>query len=96
VYFDFRTPYALTRRQREVLVFIASGLTSSMIARVLRLSPATIGGHRITLGEKLDLPGRLTWKKASEIIGHILRKTERPGRGPTRKAKTAGTRRMHR
>lgn len=45
----------LTQRQREVLLLIASGLSSKEIAFQLNLSPKTIDVHRARIMERLDV-----------------------------------------
>jgi len=45
----------LTRRETEVLCYIASGLTNREIAETLFLSVRTVNTHRANLMEKLDL-----------------------------------------
>ena len=44
----------LSPREREVLAFIAEGLTNKEIARVLDLSPRTVETHRANLFGKLE------------------------------------------
>lgn len=46
----------LTRREREVLVGIASGRTNKEIAAELGLSPRTVESYRESLIRKLDIP----------------------------------------
>lgn len=48
----------LTPREREVLRLIAEGLTNSMIARRLTLSPNTVKTHRLRIYQKLNLGDR--------------------------------------
>lgn len=45
----------LTERQKEVLVLLASGLSSKEIAFELKLSPKTIDVHRARIMERLDV-----------------------------------------
>jgi DNA-binding NarL/FixJ family response regulator len=47
----------LTGRQREVLQFIAEGLSTKEIAHRLNLSVKTIETHRTELMERLDIHG---------------------------------------
>jgi two-component system nitrate/nitrite response regulator NarL len=49
---------ALSPREREVLAFIAEGLSGPDIARRLHLSPATVKTHLQTLYEKLGVSDR--------------------------------------
>ena len=44
----------LSEREREVLGFIAEGLTNKEIARTLDLSPRTVETHRANLFAKLE------------------------------------------
>jgi DNA-binding CsgD family transcriptional regulator len=46
---------ALTRREKEVLVLIAEGLTNSQIAEKLFISPLTVDSHRKNLLTKLKV-----------------------------------------
>ena len=48
----------LTTREREVLGFIADGLSAPQIARELMLSTATVKSHLQTLYDKLDVSDR--------------------------------------
>jgi DNA-binding NarL/FixJ family response regulator len=49
------TSSELTKREREILSHIASGLTNPEIADKLFLSPATIKTHRKNIMRKLDV-----------------------------------------
>lgn len=48
-------PSVLTRREREVLMHVAEGMTSRDIAEQLEISARTVEAHRARLGEKLGL-----------------------------------------
>ncbi len=48
----------LTLRQREILTFIAEGLTNQQIAEKLVLSPFTVATHRANIMQKLNLHNR--------------------------------------
>ena len=48
----------LTPRQREILTFIADGLTNQQIADQLVLSPFTVATHRANIMQKLNLHNR--------------------------------------
>jgi two-component system, NarL family, nitrate/nitrite response regulator NarL len=50
--------FMLTRREREIIPFIAQGLTNKEIARSLGLGPATIKNHVHNILEKLGLRRR--------------------------------------
>lgn len=56
---DTLTAAALTRRERECLVLVAGGLTSTAIARRLVLSPTTVRGHVQSVLAKLGVHSRL-------------------------------------
>jgi two-component system, NarL family, response regulator NreC len=45
----------LTRREREILVLVASGLTNQQIADQLFISPRTVDTHRTNIMQKLDI-----------------------------------------
>jgi len=50
----------LTKREREILQMVAEGYSSPQIARLLKISPKTVDGHRGRLMQKLnihDIPG---------------------------------------
>ena len=48
----------LTRREREVLEFLADGLSNKLIARRLRIAEATVKNHVHSILEKWDLRSR--------------------------------------
>ena len=48
---------AITKREREILVQIAQGVTNKVIARTLQISIKTVEKHRNNLALKLDLHG---------------------------------------
>lgn len=48
---------ALSKREREVLAYIAGGATAPQIAGVLHLSPRTVEFHRSNIMHKLNLHG---------------------------------------
>jgi two-component system response regulator NreC len=45
----------LTRREREILALVASGLTNQQIADQLFISPRTVDTHRTNIMQKLDI-----------------------------------------
>lgn len=53
---------SLTRREEEILQYVASGLTNIEIAKKLFLSPRTVKTHRLNLLQKLNV------KNAAELI----------------------------
>ncbi len=59
-----RTPGALTRREREVLALIVTGMTNRQIAQRLTISEKTAEGHVGNILAKLSCPSRV---KAAEL-----------------------------
>ncbi len=53
---------SLTRREKEILQYVASGLTNADIAKKLFLSLRTVKNHRFNLLQKLDV------KNSAELI----------------------------
>jgi DNA-binding NarL/FixJ family response regulator len=49
----------LTKREKEILIFIAEGLTDKEIAEKVFLSPSTIITHRKNLLSKLNLKNKV-------------------------------------
>ena len=45
----------LTRREREILALVASGLTNQQIAEQLYISPRTVDSHRTNIMQKLEI-----------------------------------------
>jgi len=58
--------FAITRREKEVLAFIAEGLTSNEIAEKLFITAATVETHRKSLLLKLES------RNTAELIKHAL------------------------
>lgn len=58
----------LTDREREILILVAEGHTSTQIAQMLHVSPKTVDGHRTSLMAKLDLHDR------TEVVKYALRR----------------------
>lgn len=58
----------LTDREREILILVAEGHTSTQIAQMLHVSPKTIDSHRTSLMAKLDLHDR------TEVVKYALRR----------------------
>ncbi|MCX6135153.1 MAG: response regulator transcription factor [Ignavibacteriales bacterium] len=50
-----RVDVTLTRREREILALVASGLTNQQIADQLFISPRTVDTHRTNLMQKLEI-----------------------------------------
>jgi len=59
-----RTPGALTRREREVLALIVTGMTNRQIAQRLTISEKTAEGHVGNILAKLSCSSRI---KAAEL-----------------------------
>ena len=71
---DSPPPPELTHREREVLVLIAEGLTTSQIGERLAISPKTVEKHRATLFEKFGAPsvaGLLTAAFRTGLLDHF-------------------------
>jgi len=65
----FLTP--LTRREKEILELIATGLTSSEISERLCLSQRTIENHRFSLMQKLNVKNTASLLKVAMEMGFI-------------------------
>lgn len=64
----------LTPREREVLDWIAQGLTSKEIARKLSIDPRTVDVHRANIRQRFDLDsGAALMRFAIESAVHTLR-----------------------
>jgi two-component system, NarL family, response regulator NreC len=63
------TEVTLTRREMEVLSFIARGYTNRQVAEMLNLSTRTVEGHRANLMSKLDLHSRVDLVNYAESHG---------------------------
>jgi len=57
----------ITKRELEVLEFLADGMTTDDIAREMFLSPATVDTHRRNIIKKLDV------NNITEAVAHGLR-----------------------
>ncbi len=53
-----RLPAGLTQREAEVLRLVAQGMTDAEVARVLSISPRTVGQHLRSIYNKLDVRSR--------------------------------------
>jgi DNA-binding NarL/FixJ family response regulator len=56
---DARKIATLTRREREVVRFVAKGLKNKQIAKQLFISEATVSHHLTSIFNKLDILDRL-------------------------------------
>ncbi len=83
-----RPPEILSPRERQVLLFLADGLSSKEMARNLNISVGTVKGYRRKLYEKLNvfcrssavLAARTLYAVPSQIAGsHVFSVTSSPG-----------------
>ena len=65
---NFRRFQSLTKREKEILHLVASGLTSKQIAEMLFLSKATISTHRKKIKHKLELRNINDWIRYSDTF----------------------------
>ncbi len=76
----FVQPTRLTEKEKEVLLLISDGLTSSEIADQLNIGKRTVDSHRINIMQKLNLsslPELIKYSiDYSTAVGVRLRKTE--------------------
>ena len=70
------TTYQLSRREKELLRYIAEGLTDKEIARVLNLAPATVRTYNSDLYAKLGIERRTQAVPIAQELG--LRGSENP------------------
>jgi DNA-binding NarL/FixJ family response regulator len=79
---------SITRREAEILEFLARGETPKVIAQELSISPKTVGTHIQNLFGKLDVHSRaelvaraymlgLVEPRAEEVMPRLARKTRR-------------------
>ncbi|MEK6221119.1 MAG: response regulator transcription factor [Chloroflexota bacterium] len=59
---------SLTKRENEVLTYLAEGDTNNQIAVLLHISPKTVGRHRENIMEKLNMHSR------TELVKYAIRK----------------------
>src|SRR5690606_32043483 len=73
--------HALTRRETDVVLQIASGRTNQEIARSLGLSPHTVADHTKSIFSKLDVAtrGELTSKLFYDYYLHRVAEDRRAG-----------------
>jgi DNA-binding CsgD family transcriptional regulator len=64
---------ALTRREREILSLLATGLTSREIAEQLVLSPRTVEWHRSRIQASLGVSGRAELTRIAREARGLLR-----------------------
>jgi two-component system response regulator NreC len=58
----------LTEREQEVLVHLAEGASTEVIAETLKIAPKTVGRHRENIMRKLNLHSR------AELVKYAIRK----------------------
>jgi DNA-binding CsgD family transcriptional regulator len=68
----------LTRREIEVLSWVATGKTNAQIAEVLSIAPGTVKKHLDHIYEKLGVSSRTD--AAVTAIGAVIASRPRPGR----------------
>lgn len=68
---DFIYTY-ISRREREVLYYVAESKTNRQIAELLFISPATVNNHRARISEKLQLSGRHGLMLYALSVKHLL------------------------
>ena len=73
---------SLTRREREILGFIADGLTSGEIAKALSRSVKTVEWHRVSIGQKLGVKTRVELAEMARAAGLHGAATSPPGLAP--------------
>lgn len=61
----------LTKRQREVLRMVATGLSSREIAAELGVSQKTVDNHRLEIRKRLDLHDVASWTRYAIEFGYI-------------------------
>ena len=68
-----RPPHPLTRRENEVLYWVAMGKTNLEIAAILAARPLTVKKHLEHIYEKLDVHGKMQAFGLSSNIAYVLR-----------------------
>jgi DNA-binding CsgD family transcriptional regulator len=61
----------LTRRENEVLHWLAAGKSNAEMAEILGVSPATVGKHLERIYEKLGVENRTAAASFYEQAGHL-------------------------
>ena len=65
---DEETPSDITKREQEILAYLAEGANNEEIAKALVISPKTVARHRENIMRKLNLHSR------SELVRYAIRK----------------------
>lgn len=68
---DLGSMSSLTRREREVLVLIAQGLSTVQIAKELHRAVKTVEWHRSSLGQKLGVSNRVELTRLAIQAGFV-------------------------
>jgi LuxR family maltose regulon positive regulatory protein len=63
----------LTRREREILPFLAEGLSNKEIARKLHISTETVKTHLANIYQKLEVEGRIPASRRAAELGLLPR-----------------------
>jgi DNA-binding NarL/FixJ family response regulator len=63
-------PRLLSKREREILKYVASGLTTPQISELLFISPNTVRRHRQNIMEKLNLHSQIEMVKYAISQGY--------------------------
>src|SRR3954447_22750906 len=80
----------LTRRQQEVVICIAEGLTNEQIAQRLVLTPGTVANHMEHILRRLNLSGRTQVGVWAVERGLYRSDWDEPADGPTDRARWRG------
>ncbi|MEV8259622.1 helix-turn-helix transcriptional regulator [Streptomyces huasconensis] len=62
----------LTRRERQVLLLLGTGMNNRELARELRIAERTVKAHTARVLEKLSVPSRLDAAVLSVLLHHVL------------------------
>jgi two-component system nitrate/nitrite response regulator NarL len=58
----------LSKREIEILTYVAQGISSRKIAKILSISQATVNNHRMKIKKKLGM------SKTSELLKYAIQK----------------------
>lgn len=62
----------LTRRERQVLLLLGTGMNNRELAQELRIAERTVKAHTARVLEKLSVPSRLDASVLSVLLHHVL------------------------
>lgn len=71
-----KPPASLTHRETEILSCIAAGMTTAEVARLLRVTPATVSKHLEHIYRKLGVPNRTAALAAAGLSADFERNRE--------------------